>query len=426
MKRVFLAAMVVILVVTATFGSGIAAAQDNSELSEAQVLIPVLAVKAPRLAQVGEPVTITVVDRGSGVPVGGASIYALGKPAGMDNVPAATDTPLTLQDYSCEFLGESDGNGEVIYTFEGKGRFLIIATKDGYGPGFARLLVGPVIKRLKIESPRKAHVGQPVTFKVVDRESGSPIEGASMYALDGLDLKMEADSDVRPQIEDVVAAHGESLGSTDENGELVYSFEEAGKYIIVAIKEGYRPGIKPIGVFEGALAIKAPRRAQVDEPVTFKVMVRDTDSPVEGADLYALAIPFPRFAPMPPPNVETEATFTLLEAEVKGSPGDIIAESRKPLGKTDGNGELVHSFQEEGMYLIVATKDGYIRAVTRLAIGHFEFPREVLPQLKQFNQHFLEKGNPNGMAIRHYKESPMVEGWGKWQCLLKKGAIAGW
>jgi hypothetical protein len=368
-------------------------------------------VKTLRLAQVGEPVTITVVDRDSEAAVGEASVYALSRPTGMGEVPL-TDTSPALQGYSCEFLGKSNDSGEVVHTFEGKGRFLIVATKDGYGPGLALLGVRPLIKRLQIESPRRAKVGQLVTFKVADRESGSPIEGASIYALDGLNLEREADSDARRQIEDVAVAHGKLLGRTDENGKLVYSFEKTDRYIIVALKEGYRPGIRPIGIFEGALAIKASRRAQVDEPVTFKVMVRGMGSPVEGADLYALAMPFPRPVPIPLPNREAKTTFTLLNAKVKGLLKDRVVESGKPLGTTDSNGELAYSFQKKGRYLIVALKEGCIPAVSRLAIGHFEFPKEASIQLKQFNhKRLLEKNNKSGMAIRRHKalEVPRIE-----------------
>lgn len=97
------------------------------------------------------------------------------------------------------------------------------------------------------------------------------------------------------------------------------------------------------------LAVKVPNSAQAGEPVAIEVTERRAGTPVEGADVYALGWPLRRA------GNSTLANFGV----------NVFWLS---LGETDGNGEVTHSFDRAGRFLIVATTEGHVPGLARLNV----------------------------------------------------------
>lgn len=261
-----------------------------------------LAVEAPEKAAVGEPVTIRVVDRGDGEPVAEARVYALRQQAGwgalgkgllrklrdfgnnllqrrgaLKNNPLLPSGPLpsaedetgaSLEDLAVnrgQDLGQTDENGELVHAFDSPGRYRIVAVKQGYIPGAAHMVVRSqnAVNALTIKGPRSAEIDEAVTFTVLERGADSVVEGADVYAL-RRPLRWGVLGSERPfalepptldgagaPLEALAMQYGEYLGKTDENGEVTHAFGEGGRYLVVATKDGYIPGITHISIGKG-------------------------------------------------------------------------------------------------------------------------------------------------------------------------------
>ena len=204
-----------------------------------------LAIEAPRRADPDETVTMTVTEKGSDKGVKDAAVWALTrenaealraeieeiKSAGTD---AAIDQEGLVSRYGF-FLGNTNGAGKLQYAFEEEGFYLLVALKPGYLPGRTGIAIKTIPQGLAIQSPRKAEVGEEVTMTVVQRGGEKPVPDVAVWA-----LKLDLES-----LENVP---GTFLGNTNENGELSYSFREAGLYLLLAKKTGYLPGLSPIVV----------------------------------------------------------------------------------------------------------------------------------------------------------------------------------
>jgi len=102
-----------------------------------------------------------------------------------------------------------------------------------------------------------------------------------------------------------------------------------------------------------ALIIEAPRRAEVGEAVTIDVSERSSGEAVKEAGIWALTREQAE---------ELQTAVEALKAENEGVvPVDVDQESLIGiygifLGRTNGSGQLKHSFEESGWYLLVAVK----------------------------------------------------------------------
>ncbi len=393
MKKALLGTAAIVLAMALVISSiGAAIAQENSEEGQSQV--QALVIEALDVVQVDETVTITVKDRGTGQPVGGAGVYALGWPIRF--MPyASADSPTASGRLYFEHLGDTGSDGVVTAIFDRAGRFLLIATKGGYVPGVAGLAVKPNVGgKLEIKAPRRAEVSQPVSINVVEKGSGDRVPGADVWAI-GLPVRVSASeaipsiSDVREllqglrdlggdDIAEVLNRHGEHLGQTGDDGSLIATFTEVGGYLLVSTKSGYVPGTKSIAIVTNkALAIDVPKRVSVEEDVTFRVTTRGIGAPVGVVDLYALGRPFAGSLRMTLPTFE----------DGWGSLRELVVESGMHLGKTDEEGELKnYRFMEGGGYLIVGIKDGYVPGLTFVFVGDFEGFGEMLPKLERFGE----------------------------------------
>jgi len=384
-------AAVILVVAVIIVGIGVAAAQGDGLDNGSEVRV--LAVEVPGLVEVDTPVIIKVTDRESGTPVSAVSVYALTWP-----ILTVTDMAGVIPSgmYNSEFLGKTMNDGTVVHSFDSVGRVLIVATKEQWGPGLARLTVKPYLEgKLVVRAPIRAKVDEPVTIGVVERENGEAVAGADVWAIkrpfhsltEGIDTQAE---EIKGLIEgiggneggnftEILAGIAEHLGQTNNNGELKHAFGEVGRYLLVATMNGYVPGFKVITIVaDKALVIKAdPRRADIAEDVVFTAKTRGAGTPVADVDLYALGFPFPN------------TNLTDLRAmSTEGTLEQMAIDSGTFMGTTNEDGQWTYQFQEEGVYLVVGIKDSYIPGITFVCIGQFDGLRELLPfpQIKRFGE----------------------------------------
>ncbi len=115
---------------------------------------------------------------------------------------------------------------------------------------------------LSIEAPRRAEVGEAVTMVVSERETGEAVKEAGVWALtreqaealkaavDAIRAENEGVMPADTDRESLIGIYGTFLGRTNGSGQLRHGFEEAGWYLLLAVKAGYRPGHAPIGIME--------------------------------------------------------------------------------------------------------------------------------------------------------------------------------
>jgi len=289
----------------------------------------------------------------------------------------------------------------VTHTFEKAGRVLLVATKEGWGPGLARMTVKPnVVGKLVIEAPIRAKVSDSVTIKVSDRNTGDAVAGADLWAVrlpwpletddlrgapghaEGLleELRLKAGGNMT----DVLNSRGMHLGQTNGDGELVHPFGEVGAYLLVATKSGYAPGCRLIVIVpdkELALDIE-PGSPDVGEEVTFTVTERGSGTPVVGVDLYAVESPFTGLMPMLPGVLGGNPT----------SLEEMVSDSGFQIGTTDGSGQCTYTFDETGGFMIVGIKDGYIPALGFVRVGGWRGLQQLLPRAEKLGEGLGRKG----------------------------------
>ena len=144
-----------------------------------------------------------------------------------------------------------------------------------------------------------------------------------------------------------------------------------------------------------ALAIQAPRRAPFGESVTMTVFQRGTEDPVKDAGIWAITRE----------NAESlRERIAELREEDENAIRELDWESLVSgygffLGTTHGNGQLKYAFTEEGGYLLIAIKPGYLPGRTGIAIRNIpeadvssqwekpgKGPRNAPDLPKQFNR----------------------------------------
>ena len=357
-----------------------------------------LAIIAPLGVPVGQPVTMTVLQRSDASRVQGAGVWALTRDeadALNERISALRESgEMASLDIDWEslvevygiFLGRTDERGKLEHAFSEAGRYVLLAVKRGYVPGRTGIMIGHLPRALGIKAPDRAPVGEPVLMTVFQRGTQEPITGAGIWALtreqaEALKEEMTAmqeSADVVPEDldwESLVSVRGIFLGRTGDDGSLEYAFEESGGYLLVTVKRGYLPGRKGIciGNLPQFLAMEVQRWAKVGDTVPMTVFERHSGDPVQGAGIWALT------------REQAEALreeMTAMRESDEASLADIDWESVVSirgilLGRTDERGKLEYAFSEAGGYALVAVKRGYILAFAFIII------REPRPEVMQ-------------------------------------------
>ncbi|MEE8353184.1 MAG: hypothetical protein V3S10_01905, partial [Dehalococcoidales bacterium] len=264
---------------------------------------PALGIRAPRSVLPDEEMTLVVFDRASEDPIADAGVWAIpfDDPVALRTditaLEGATDDDwLSFLDSHGRPLGTTDEDGRLTATFTAEGRYLLVAFKSGYLPGFKPLLAGLPPPALAIRAPRSVLPDQEMTLVVFDRASEAPVADAGVWAIpldDPEALRTEitalegaTDDDWQSFLDD----HGRPLGTTNEDGRLGATFTTEGRYLLVAFKSGYRPGFKRLLVEAPpkALGIDVAHKVVVGEEVTITVFDRASKEPVEGAGVWAI------------------------------------------------------------------------------------------------------------------------------------------
>ncbi|MFC1993701.1 hypothetical protein ACFLVI_00380 [Chloroflexota bacterium] len=352
-----------------------------------QPLVDALAIRAPQVALVGEEVTMAVYHRQTSEPIGAAGVWALSLngieaiKSGFAEIKAMGDVSSEDYDYGSLleaegiFLGRTDMNGELTYTFDEVGRYLLVTWKEGYTPGFSFLAVKVRTNALEIMSPPWAPVGTEITLTVFDRYTLDEMEGAGIWALPkeiGKEIKAKL-AKIRADdisFEDldyqaILDEQGTFLGRTDISGELTHTFDEAGRYLLVTWKAGYAPDFASLGIKDKtqALDIMAPAWAPAGIEVTITVFQKHTFDEIADAGIWAL-----------PKEIGKEIKAKLAKIRAEGIPFEdydyqsIMDAEGTFLGRTGIDGELTYTFDDADRYLLVTWKVGHAPDFASLGI----------------------------------------------------------
>ena len=288
MKRIFPGLMALFIGIVMVLPGTAPALADSGNIAPAEPAgTPALMIKVANTIQAGQPATITVFSRRSNETIAGAPVYAIktsGRVVPADPghyTPPDNEFESSDQFDGIEFdtlagsngisVGTTGSDGTLPVTLATAGRYLLIATKDGFIPGFARLQVkGPVNQaKLNIKADFNPIAGQPAAIQVTQKSNGQATENATVYA-----LKVENNKDIKrmPPVAnssqaviglaggdaDRARQNGVLVGSTDSAGRVTYNFPTPGQYILAAFKAGYVPAFTRINIRQAAAVTPAP------------------------------------------------------------------------------------------------------------------------------------------------------------------------
>ena len=225
-----------------------------------------LAIVAPRLAIVGQPMTLGVFVRADQEPMPGAHVWAVSKEsieAVKNELAPLRDNATRLEEKDYEAiltsrgfkLGVTGSDGRLTHTFEAPGEFVLVAFKTHYFPGFSGITVRGLPKTLGIKAPRYSPPAEPVTISVFQRGNQTPVAGVAVWAV-GKEQAADLQADVAEikatgnaqttDWEAVVKLYGTKLGETNSDGHLVATFDNEGWYLLIAVEPGYIPAFTGI------------------------------------------------------------------------------------------------------------------------------------------------------------------------------------
>jgi hypothetical protein len=155
-----------------------------------------------------------------------------------------------------------------------------MAFKQGYRPAFNRITIKEV-PELAIRAPEQVTVLTPVPIKVVEKSVLTveiPVAGVEVWAIS---LDKAAKLDNIGDYGSFAKSNGIFLGWTDQTGYVTPKprFSVAGQYWLVAIKDGYAPGISQISVVALVKATAVPRTLAVKSTAISPVSITNKYTP---------------------------------------------------------------------------------------------------------------------------------------------------
>ena len=244
------------------YGPGIA------KLIVKQNVVDKLKIRAPRCSIIDESVIMQVINARTSEPVGEAHMWAVPLTTTcsgdtsekmsvreiMEEIRNATNED--MESILCDwYIGQTTGDGTIEHIFSCAGKYVLVSAKDSYVPAYRFISIVDDYA-LTIVSPKRADIGDNVTFTVKVRCLGTPVEGVELY---GLNLNNATDTAIQEgnlkdiqsridEISEIVTGDGFYMGSTNENGQCMYQFTEQGRYLVVGVEEGYTPAITYISI----------------------------------------------------------------------------------------------------------------------------------------------------------------------------------
>ncbi len=227
---------------------------------------------------------------------------------------------------------------------------------------------------LVIRAPHAVPPNEEMTLAVLDRASREPVADAGVWALplgDPEALRTEiaalreaaGDSDIDWQ--SFLDDRASFLGATDEESQVSATIVEEGRYLLVAFKPGYRPGLRRllVGTRPLALVIRAPRVALPGEEITIGVFDRASKEPVAAAGVWAIARENGGRIRSGLASLREPGNAATTLEEFQSLVGDAAY-----LGETDPDGRRLHTFADAGGYFLVAFKPGSRAAFTPINV----------------------------------------------------------
>jgi hypothetical protein len=378
---------------------------DNTTKQEIQPIIPlVLMLRVRDAADVNQPVAIQVYSKFTGKTVEGTSIYAIKEILiPITSIKDTNNTDFTqLAKEKGIYLGLTDNNGVVNYSFKEIGKYRLVATKTGYISNSDWITITLAAKKaLTLLAPDSTEIGKDETYKVIDRDSNSVIFDAAIYAMKIGEIASPLISTTN--INDVakyateIKHSGIFIGNTNRDGKVTYKFKELGNYVLTAMKDDFSPALDKIVVKTNnvvALLIKSPDSTAVGNKITFTVLDRANNKPVAKAVVFVLKISdLPTIlTPLTPLPLSinstlkraipsTNSTFPKIEPLLPIVVNENIEKALSKgiqIGVTNDSGELTYSFSDTGRYIIVAQKEGFIPGNTWINVKSIQQNRHTL------------------------------------------------
>ncbi len=154
-----------------------------------------LAIIAPWVTAVGQEISMRVFLRADQEPFPGAGVWALTRDEAdalrteIGSLREVGSSAAGSVDYEAMvstrgiFLGWTGADGRLYHTFGEAGRYVLVAVKGGYHPGFAAIKVRDVRQGIGVEAPRRAAPGEEITITTFERTTQEPLAGAGIWAL---------------------------------------------------------------------------------------------------------------------------------------------------------------------------------------------------------------------------------------------------
>jgi hypothetical protein len=297
---------------------------DSEESTKLQLQpAAALIIKAPEVAQVSQPLTISVYDKRGHETIAGASVYALkaselAVTADSENYTTLISGFTATAESKGVLIGTTGTDGTVTGTLSTTGRFILVATKDGFMAGFTRISITQAIKKgLNIKAPGSVEVNKPAVISVTERFTQKPVTGVAVYARllgDNFTLHVSANP-VAPQVHTIAQVQERKL-------------------------DPLRKGTGPMGTAKAInLESAGSFRGQVEKP---KPLLTAENVTVIRAD----------------PWDETVADS--YAAEIQS--GGLL------LGTTDANGQVTYTFTDGGTYVLAGIEEAYIPGFARINV----------------------------------------------------------
>jgi hypothetical protein len=267
-KWLILASVLALIALVATPLSVMAAGQDTTTgTTTTQAPRVHLAIVQPWVVRVGQSMQLTVFERLNQTPISTANVWTITKDR-ADTVRQAVQAlnakglaNVTEKDYedilnaNGTLLGLTDANGRLTHTFIEPADYFLVAAKDGYLPGYSRLVI---TEGLAVSAPKKAAPGDIVTISVDQKGTTDPISGAHVWAVDFSNAKTLKDKLSQLSTankgnlqnadwDTALSSLAVSLGTTDANGQVTHSFDK-GRYLLITTLKGCVPAYTSIAI----------------------------------------------------------------------------------------------------------------------------------------------------------------------------------
>jgi uncharacterized GH25 family protein len=361
-------------------GQVMADSGKNNEFTQANKTE--LTIRMAEKVDVGQPVAITVFTKQNHNTVSQAMVYAL-KSSQITNTADIANYSTASTDYADMamkqglFLGYTGNAGNLEYRFDETGKYIIVAIKDGYIPGVDSLTVNLAAEKgLLVSGPGSVGTGQSAVFKIAERNDGSLVDGAALYAslIGDITAQSVVDSSVEIASElknvDEIKASGIFMGYSDNDGKLEFQFKEQGNYIVVVVKDGYAPGFTRLTVQSGnadRLFIRAADETTVNEKVLIGVS-SDNGQPVYQVEVYILQIWNEINTASLSSNGNKQSKVLSSTGNTGQSYNDEALTAENFIGYTDEDGQISYVFEESGTFAIMAVKDDYLSVRHKIVV----------------------------------------------------------